>query len=755
MTLRKEEALAYHQIGQAGKIEVTPTKPLSTIRDLSLAYSPGVAYPCLEIAEDVERVYDYTARGNVVAVISNGTAVLGLGNIGAEASKPVMEGKAMLFKKYAGIDGIDVEVRTTDPEEFITVVKNLEPSFGGINLEDIKAPECFEIETRLRSIMKIPVMHDDQHGTAMVSAAALLNALELTGRKIETTKMAVSGAGAAAMSCVRLYGMLGLRRENVVMVDVKGVVRKDRTDLPPSQMEFATDRMDVSSLRDAMKGADVFIGLSAGDIVDEDMIRSMNDRPIVFAMANPNPEIPWEKAMAARNDVIMGTGRSDYPNQVNNVLGFPYLFRGALDVRASVINEEMKLAAVRAIAALAREPVPEQISQMYGKKLAFGPEYLIPKPMDPRLLTRVSTAVAKGAIESGVARHPIADWEKYQDQLEARMGTNGGLVRRITQRAKNDPKRVVMLGAEHERVLHAARIVADELLARPVLVGERKALEARLRALEVDMDAVEIVDPADHAELLEARAKEYYEARQRHGVGMDGARRRVREPFFFAVSLIAAGKADAVLTDPSRGSSRALAEVRELVPLEKDVTTAAGMHIVNTRSGVFFFVDTLVNADPPAEILAEIGWLAARAVRFFGVTPRVAMLSSTSFDASHDAVSAKMARAAALLQQRDPGLVVDGDIQANMALRPDLVKEYFPFSPLAKGAANTFVFPTSTAANIAYKLVQELGAVESIGPVLLGIDKPVHTLPRGASVRDLVNMAAIATVDAQGGNEFF
>jgi malate dehydrogenase (oxaloacetate-decarboxylating)(NADP+) len=754
MGIRKEDALLYHRDGRPGKIEIAPTKPLSTIRDLALAYSPGVAYPCLEIAADTDKVYDYTARGNVVAVISNGTAVLGLGNIGAEASKPVMEGKAVLFKKYADIDSIDLEVRATDVDEFITVVKNLEPSFGGINLEDIKAPECFEIETRLQEAMSIPVMHDDQHGTAIITSAALLNALELTGRRIEDVRMAVAGAGAAAVSCVKLYLSLGLRRENVVMVDVKGVLHKGRTDLHPSCAEFATDRTDVKVLADVFAGADVFLGLSAGNIVDESMLSRMNPNPIVFALANPDPEISFERAMACRSDIIMATGRSDYPNQVNNVLGFPYVFRGALDVRARRISEGMKLAAVRAIAALAREPVPESIGQMYGKKLSFGRAYLIPKPMDRRLITRVSMAVARAAIEGGLARRPITDWGAYEDELNGRLGLNKGLVRHITQQAQLAPKRILFPGAESIKILRAARILVDEKIAAPILVGDRARIQAQLRELEMELD-VEVLDPEERPEIREGYARAYYERRQRQGITLDGARARLRHADRFAMMALLDGRGDAVLTGVTHDYVASLRAALEIVGLEPNEHTAAGLHILNAKSGIFFFADTVVNKDPDAEQLAEIGRLAARAVRFFGVAPRIAMLSYSNFGSSPDEAAAKMARAAELLRARCPDIVVDGDVQANVALRPDLCRDFFPFSPFAAGAANTLVFPNLASANVAFKLVQEIAGVEVIGPVLLGIDKPVHVVPLGSTVREIVNMAAIAVVDAQGNNEFF
>jgi malate dehydrogenase (oxaloacetate-decarboxylating)(NADP+) len=754
--IRKEDALAYHVDGKPGKIEIVPTKPVSSLRDLSLAYSPGVAYPCLEIADDVEKVYDYTAKGNLVAVISNGTAVLGLGNIGPEASKPVMEGKSLLFKKYADIDSMDIELNVYSIDEFVATVKAMEPTFGGINLEDIKAPECFEIERQLKEALQIPIMHDDQHGTAIISCAALLNALELTGRKPETTKLLVSGAGAAAQSCVRLYMACGVLRENIVMADSKGVIRADRPDLDETKRLMATDRTDIREIPEAFVGMDVFVGLSKGNVVDEEMIKSMNANAIVFALANPDPEITWEKAHAARPDVMMATGRSDYPNQVNNVLGFPYIFRGALDVRATKINEEMKLAAVKAIAKLAKETVPDYISQIYGKKLSFGPDYLIPKPMDSRLLLQVSTAVAQAAIESGVARKPITDWDAYQHQLADRLGLNKGLTRVILERASRDPKVVLLPEAEHPRILKAAQIVFDENIATPMLLGNAEKIRAIAHEHEIDLPAgVKIFDPEAHPKQREEFAKLYFEKRQRKGITYVEALKRLENTNYYANMMLVTGQADALITGLTEKYSNAVHPAMELIGLEKDVKTCAGLYIMNTRKGVYFFADTTFNSDPDAETLVEIAVLTSRAVAFFNLTPVIAMLSYSNFGSNRDKLAHKMATATQLLHHRHPSLIVDGDIQANIALRPDLMQEFFPFSKLAATGANTFIFPNLAAANIAYKLVQELGEAEAIGPVLLGLEKPVHILQMGSSVREIVNMIGVAVVDAQAQNLYF
>ncbi len=754
--VRKEDALSYHSMGRKGKIEIIPTKPVSTVRDLSLAYSPGVAYPCLEIAADISKVYEYTSRGNVVAVISNGTAVLGLGNIGPEASKPVMEGKAILFKKYADIDGVDIEIRAEDPDEFIRVVKALEPSFGGINLEDVKAPECFEIERRLKEVMRIPLMHDDQHGTAIISAAALVNALEITGRKIEETKMLVSGAGAAAVSCVRMYFAMGLKPENLIMLDRNGVIHIHRDDLDDIKREFATHRTDIKGLADAFAGMDVFVGLSKGNIVTPEMLRQMNPNPIIFALANPDPEISYDLAMQTRPDAIMATGRSDYPNQVNNVLGFPYIFRGALDVRATEINEAMKLAAARAIAALAHEPVPEAISQIYqGKKLQFGKEYLIPKPMDPRLLVYVSTAVAKAAINSGVAHKPITDWDKYREELETRMGLNKGLVRQIIAKAQSAPKKVVFPEADNFKILKAAQMLIDEKIAEPILLGNRERILGMIKEYEIEIPNPTIIYPSGEIELRRSFAQKYFERRKRKGVTYLEAVRLMRDRNYFGMMMVQEGLADALLTGATKNYPTSLHPALELIGRETGVKTICGLYILNTKKEILFFADCTINKYPTVENLVEIARLTARAISYFGVEPRIAMLSYSNFGSNRDEVATRMMEATKILQNLYPDLLVDGDIQANIALRPDLMQEFFPFNKLAQTGANTFIFPELSAANISYKLIQEIAQADAVGPIILGMNKPVHILQMGSSVREIVNMASFAVVNAQTGNEYF
>lgn len=755
MSIRKEDALDYHISPKSGKVEINPTKPVSTVRDLALAYSPGVAYPCLEIAANIEKVYDYTAKGNLVAVISNGTAVLGLGNIGPEASKPVMEGKAVLFKKYADIDSIDLELNCNDVDEFVRIVKALEPTFGGINLEDIKAPECFEIERRLKKELSIPIMHDDQHGTAIISSAALLNALEIVGKKIDEIKMTVSGAGAAAISCVKLYLALGLKKENLVMADIGGVISINRTDLDESRKEFATNRTDLVDLRSAFVDSDVFVGLSAGNIVDEAMVKSMAKNPIIFALANPDPEIPYEKAVAARPDCIMATGRSDYPNQVNNVLGFPYIFRGALDVRATEINEAMKLGAVKAIAALTKEIVPDEIQQIYGQRLSFGKNYLIPKPMDHRLINTVSSAVARAAIESGVAKKNISDWENYENSLLNRIGLNQSLMRVIIGRAKSCPKKIVLPEGENIKILKAAQILVDEKIAIPILLGNRNVIEKTLRENHIELPPVEIIDVAEQFDRIEKYAVELFHRRQRKGITFMEARQRMRNNTYFAAMMVEMGEADGVIAGLTEGYATALKPALEFIGLEKDIRTIAGLYIMNSKNGVYFMSDCTINRNPDVDVLVDIATLTARAAKFFNITPRVAMLSYSNFGSNRDDLTLKVAKATEKLKAKMPDLIVDGDIQANIALRTDLMKDFFPFNALANVGANTFIFPDLTSANISYKLLQELGDVEVVGPVLLGLNKPVHILQMGCSVREIVNMVAVAVVDAQGGNQYF
>ncbi len=750
--IRKEDALNYHTQGQPGKIEVVPTKMLSSQLDLALAYSPGVAEPCKEIAANKEDVYKYTAKGNLVAVISNGTAVLGLGDIGPEASKPVMEGKGVLFKKFAGIDVFDIEIDEKDPDKFIEIVRALEPTFGGINLEDIKAPECFKIERELKKRMNIPVMHDDQHGTAIISSAALLNALEIAGKKIEEVKIVVSGAGASAITCTKLYVSLGARKENILMCDKDGVIRQDRGDLDEIKSLFATSRTDVVTVTDALKGADVFLGLSAGNIIGQEQIASMAENPIVFALANPDPEIAYDLAMATRNDIIMATGRSDHPNQVNNVLGFPFIFRGALDVRATAINEEMKLAAVNAIAALAKEPVPEAVNKAYGdQKIAFGREYLIPKPLDPRLITTISPAVAKAAIESGVARREITDWEEYNLQLQERIGIDQRLMSRVISQAKKNPKRVVFAEADNQKILKAAQTVQDEKIGIPILLGNRAKIESLIEEHQLELSNCQIIDLEDKAqeETLNSYAAKIFEKRKRKGVTLHEARKLMLDRNYFGAMMLENGEADAFISGLTKDYPRTIAPALQIVGVEKGVKRVAGMYIISNKKGTYFFADTTVNLNPSAEELVDIIGLTARGVEFFDFTPRVAMLSYSNFGSSKGEVPEKASLATRLAKEKYPNLTIDGDIQANIALNTELQQENYPFSELAEKGANTLVFPDLASGNIAYKLLMEIGGAEAIGPVLLGMNKPVHILQLGSSIREIVNIVAIAVVDAQ------
>ena len=745
----KQEALNYHQQGQPGKIEVVPTKSLSSQLDLALAYSPGVAEPCKEIHKNKEDVYKYTAKGNLVAVISNGTAVLGLGNIGPEASKPVMEGKGVLFKKFAGIDVFDIEIAEEDPDKFIEIVKSLEPTFGGINLEDIKAPECFKIEKELRERMNIPVMHDDQHGTAIISAAALLNALELVDKKIDQIKIVVNGAGAAAMSCTRIYVSLGAKKENIIMCDSKGVINKSRGGLDEIKTEFATDK-NIHTLQEALKGADFFIGLSVADILNQEDIKGMADNPIVFALANPNAEIKYELAMAAREDIIMATGRSDHPNQVNNVLGFPYIFRGALDVRATEINEAMKLAAVYAIAQLAKEPVPDMVSKAYGnKRLQFGRDYLIPKPLDLRLITAISPAVAKAAMESGVAKHPIADWSAYITELETRVGIDQKLMSRVISRAKKDPKRVVFAEAHNLKILKAAETILEEGIAIPILLGRKDEIMRMIDEHNINLKNSTIIDPFDEEEKLQTFAKKLYEKRQRKGMTMNEAARLMRDRNYYGSMMVEMGEADALISGLTKDYPRTILPALQVIGVENDVKRVAGMYIINSKKGAYFLADATVNVDPGAEELVDIITLASRAVHFFDVVPRIAVLSYSNFGSSKGKVPEKVAKAVRLAKEKFPDMIIDGDIQANVALDTSIQKENYPFSQLAEEGANTLIFPDLASGNIAYKLLMEIGGAEAIGPILLGMKKPVHILQLGSSVRDIVNMTAIAVVDAQ------
>jgi len=748
---RREDALEYHAQGRPGKIEVVPTKPYSTQRDLTLAYSPGVAEPCLEIEKNPEEAYRYTAKGNLVAVISNGTAVLGLGDIGALASKPVMEGKGMLFKIYADIDVFDIEVDTKNIDEFVQTVKNIAPTFGGINLEDIKAPECFEIERRLKEELDIPLMHDDQHGTAIISAAGLLNAVELSKKKLKDIKLVINGAGASANSCAKMYIAVGVKKENIIMLDSKGVIHKGRTDLDQYKSYFASDNTKINTLEEAIKGADVFVGLSKGNILSKEMVKSMAKNAIVFALANPTPEISYDDAIAARKDIIVATGRSDHPNQVNNVLGFPFIFRGAMDVRATTINEEMKLAATLAIANLAKEPVPDYVNLAYGSKnLSFGPEYIIPKPIDNRLISAVSSAVAKAAIDSGVARRTINDWDAYITELENRLGKDNKLMRSLANKAKSNPKRVVFAEADTYKILKAAQLVRDEGIAQPILLGKRDKIYAIAQENHIDLGEMPIVDPyAEEEERRNEFGDLLWKKRQRRGLTQYDARKLMRDRNYFGAAMVEVGMADAMISGLTRKYGQPIKPALEVIGVQPGSCRVAGLYILNTKRGPYFFADTTMNVDPNAEELAEIAVLTANTVKQFNVTPRIAMLSYSNFGSADGEVPRKVGKAAGILHKNYPGLIVDGDIQANFAINNNLLKEQFPFSTLADKNVNTFIFPNLASGNIAYKLLQELGGSEAIGPVLMGLNKPVHVLQLGSSVREIVNMVIIAVVDAQ------
>ena len=750
--IRREDALDYHAKGRSGKIEVIPSKETATQRDLSLAYSPGVAEPCLEIAANTEEVYKYTAKGNLVAVISNGTAVLGLGDIGPEASKPVMEGKGLLFKIYADIDVFDIELNTKDIDKFVEAVKLLEPTFGGVNLEDIKAPECFEIEQRLKRELNIPVMHDDQHGTAIVSGAALLNALELVGKTIEKVRFVFSGAGAAAISCARLYVALGARPEHIVMLDVNGVLRPERTDLTDITRPFATSR-DLHSLAEALVGADVFVGLSKGNLVSPDMIRSMAAHPIVFAMANPTPEISYEDATAARPDIIMATGRSDYPNQVNNVLGFPYIFRGALDVRATEINEAMKLAATHALADLAKKTVPDLVNLAYGTDhMSFGRNYILPKPVDPRLLTTVAPAVARAAMASGVARQPITDWEAYEQQLARRLGQDNQISRVIIAKAKTAPKRVVFADAENLKLLKAVQQVRDEGIAYPILLGQTDKIRQIIMENGLDLGDTPILDPRapEQGELIDRFTDVFFEKRQRKGVSLTEARKLMYYRNYFGSMMVETGEADALISGLTRNYPDTIRPALQIIGKEPGVEKVAGMYILLTKRGPLFFADTTVNFNPTAEELVEITELAARAVERFNIKPRIALVTYSNFGSAQGDDARKMHQAVAILHKKYPDMIVDGEIQAHLAFNTELLRQNHPFSRLAEEGANTLIFPTLSASNIAYNLMSEAAGFDAIGPILLGIRRPVHVLQLGSSEREIVNMVAIAVVEAQG-----
>lgn len=747
--IRKEDALEYHSSSPAGKIEVRPTKVMSSQVDLALAYSPGVAEPCKEIAKNKEDVYKYTAKGNLVGVISNGTAVLGLGNIGPEAGKPVMEGKGVLFKKFAGIDVFDIEIDEEDPDRFIQIVKALEPTFGGINLEDIKAPESFKIEKELREKMNIPVMHDDQHGTAIISSAALLNALIVVDKKIEDIKIVVNGAGGAAIACTDLYVVLGARKENIVMLDSKGVLRSDRTDLGSMKARYATDQ-DISTLEEAIVGADMFLGLSTADVFTPDMLKRMAPRPIVFALANPDPEINYQLAMDTRDDIVMATGRSDHPNQVNNVLGFPYIFRGALDVRSTAINEEMKLAAVHALAELTKEPVPDMVLKAYGNRpITFGSEYLIPKPLDPRLITTISPAVAKAAMESGVARVNIQDWDTYKVELQSRIGIDQRLMSRVISRARRAPRRVVFAEADHPKILKAAQMVIDEGIAYPILLGNRGKIEALVAEHKLDLRDTPIIDPYQEMETRHDYAARLYEKRKRRGITMVNARQLMYDRNYYGAMMVEVGAADALISGLTSDYPKTILPALQILGVEKGINRVAGMYIISNTRGTYFFADTTVNLNPTAEELVEIIGLTARAVKYFDYEPKVAVLSYSNFGSSRGEVPEKTRRAVELAKQKYPELIIDGEFQANVALNSEIMSEVYPFSALNGQSVNTLIFPDLASGNIAYKLLMELGGAEAIGPILMGMNKAVHVLQVGSSIREIFNMVAIAVIDAQ------
>ncbi len=747
---KKSEALQYHQFPTPGKIQVVPTKKYSTQRDLSLAYSPGVAEPCLEIEKNPDNAYKYTSKGNLVAVISNGTAVLGLGDIGALAGKPVMEGKGLLFKIFADIDVFDIEVDTKDVDKFIETVKNIAPTFGGINLEDIKAPEAFEIERRLKEELDIPVMHDDQHGTAIISAAALKNAIEIAEKDISKVKIVVNGAGAAAISCTRMYLALGAIRENVVMCDSKGVIRRDIENLSPQKSEFATDR-DIRTLEEAMVGADVFIGLSIADVFTPKMLLSMASNPIVFAMANPNAEIEYNLAVSTREDIIMATGRSDYPNQVNNVLGFPFIFRGALDVRATKINEEMKMAAVLALADLAKESVPEQVNITYGEtNIQFGKNYIIPKPFDHRLITEIPPAVAKAAIESGVAKEPITDWEAYKEALAERLGTGSKLMRMLMSRAKSNPKTIVFAEADHLDVLKAAQIVHDDGIGKPILLGNKEIIKELMQELNFEAD-LPIIDPKsdEEKERRNRFARIYWEKRKRKGMTLLVAQKWMRERNYFAAMMINEGEAESLVTGYSRSYPTVAKPMIELIGKADGVDRVAATNIMMTERGPMFFSDTAFSIDPSEEELVQIACMTDRVMKIFGIKPILAMLSYSNFGSTSSKSASKVVNAVAYIHKHYPEIVIDGEIQADFALSKSLRDEKFPFTKLKNKNVNGLIFPNLSSANISYKLIKTLHNVESIGPIVMGLKKPVHILQLGASVDEIVNMVCVAVVDAQ------
>ena len=754
--ISKTEALDYHKNGRPGKIEVVPTKPHSTQHDLSLAYTPGVAQPCLEIHDHPDDVYQYTSKGNLVAVISNGTAVLGLGDIGPEAGKPVMEGKGLLFKIFADVDVFDIEVNEKDPKKLIEVVKAIAPTFGGINLEDIKAPECFEIEETLKKELNIPVFHDDQHGTAIISAAGLLNALDIVGKKIGEIKVVVNGAGAAAISCIKLYISMGVKPENVVMLDSKGVLNASRTDLNSAKKQFVTAR-DISTLEEAFVDADVFLGLSVGNVVSKAMIRSMAEKPIVFAMANPNPEISYEDATSVRDDIIMATGRSDYPNQINNVLGFPFILRGALDVRATTINEEMKIAAANALAKLAREYVPETVARAYNQQnIVFGKDYIIPKPLDPRLITTVSVAVAKAAVDSGVAGKPIKDWDAYKQELSERLGYDNKLVMNIRQKARQQPKRVVFAEGCDFKILKAAQFVHHEKIAKPVLIGNEERIREIILENKLELDDVPIIDlqksVPDEKRLKFAGI--LYEKRKRKGMTLNEAIEKMYNADYYGAMMVETGEADAFISGFTRRYADTIRPTLQVIGVKEDFNHIAGMYVMITKKGPLFLADTTVNMNPDSQVLVDTTLLTAAEVRRFNIEPKIALLSYSNFGAHKGKGSPGMVKEAVrILHEKHPDLMVDGEMQANYALDGKLRMQRYPFNKLGDADANTLIFPNLSSGNITYKVLQSIGISESIGPILMGMKKPVHILQRDSSVREIVNMVAIAVIDAQSGAE--
>ena len=750
--ITKEAALLYHSQGKPGKIEVVPTKPYSTQTDLSLAYSPGVAEPCLEIEKNPQDAYKYTAKGNLVAVISNGTAVLGLGDIGALSGKPVMEGKGLLFKIYAGIDVFDIEVNEKDPEKFIEAVKAIAPTFGGINLEDIKAPECFEIERRLKEELDIPVMHDDQHGTAIISSAGLVNALQVAGKKIEDVKIVVNGAGASAVSCTKLYVSLGARLENIVMLDSKGVISKARTDLNEQKRYFATGRTDIHTLEEAIKGADVFLGLSKGNVLSQDMVRSMAPSPIVFALANPTPEISYEDAMSARPDVLMATGRSDYPNQINNVIGFPYIFRGALDTQAKAINEEMKIAAVHAIANLAKQPVPDVVNEAYHvNNFSFGPEYFIPKPVDPRLITEVSCAVAKAAMESGVARKNIEDWDAYCVQLRELMGYESKLTRQLYDTARRNPQRVVFAEGSHPNMLKAAVEAKAEGICHPIVLGNDETIEKLAKELDLSLEGIEIVNlrHPNEASRRERYARILSEKRARQGATYEEANDKMFERNYFGMMMVETGDADAFITGLYTKYSNTIKVAKEVIGIQPQYKHFGTMHILNSKKGTYFLADTLINRHPNAETLIDVAKLAENTVRFFNHTPVMAMLSYSNFGADTEGSPVSVHEAVEYMQQNYPDLAIDGEMQVNFAMDRKMRDAKYPFTRLKDKDVNTLIFPNLSSANSAYKLLQAMNTeMELIGPIQMGLNKPIHFTDFESSVRDIVNITAVAVIDA-------